>query len=166
MNIFTFHKCTASSAEDHCDNHCNKMTIEYAQILSTVLRVYYSMDDYRLYQPTHQHGRFVKWAAASSNNFEWLTELFSETAKQYELRFGRTHATYHRFDGGAVFDWHRKLLPRCECVIPPPLGMPTECQIGDGTTWKSVTQSYRNYFNMKKQHIAKWKFATPEWYHA
>ena len=164
MNIFAFHKCAESAAEDHCNRHVVKMTIEYAQLLSTALYLC-GANDARLYKPTHQHGRFVAWTMQSGANFLWLRDLWRATAQQYTLRYVRTHATYERMDGGGVFLQHYLRLPHGK-LTPPPLGMDKfpQCVVNGGKTWDDVAASNRNYFNLTKQHIAKWKFHTPSWY--
>ena len=157
MNIFAFHKCPASAACDHCDRHVCKMTIEYAQLLSTALLLH-GIKDSQLYKMTHQHGRFAQWAATSSSNFEWLLELFVETALQYQLRYRKTHATFIRMQQGLVFEKYKLELPN-KNLTPPPVA-----KLEGLTKWAQVTRANREYFNEHKQHIARWKFGEPTWY--
>ena len=54
MNIFYLDKRPDNAAEMHCDKHCVKMVLEYAQMLSTAHRELDGDVPHILYKSTHK----------------------------------------------------------------------------------------------------------------
>lgn len=65
MNCFFLSSIPHVCAAMHCDQHVNKMILESAQILSTVLHENHPMSysPTLMYKPTHKNHPTVKWAA-------------------------------------------------------------------------------------------------------
>lgn len=93
MNIFFLDKNPKKCAEYHCDKHCVKMIVEYAQILSTVHSLINIDNEFanRLLKPTHIHNRTVKWAIQSKSNYKWLSEVLAHLSLEYTSRYNRLH---------------------------------------------------------------------------
>lgn len=94
MNIFVLSKDPKLAAKYHCDKHVVKMTLETAQIMSTVVRelgfVKFSTG-LKVYQSTHKNHPCVLWAQQSYENFMWLGELGAALANEFHYRYNKTH---------------------------------------------------------------------------
>jgi hypothetical protein len=102
MNIFASSKCPKLSANFLDNSRVNKMILETAQILSTVLRLN-GINDPRLYKITHKSHPSILWTNTSLGNFKWLVEHFRALGEVKLQRTGKGHATYARFESGLVF---------------------------------------------------------------
>ena len=58
MNIFYLSPDEMVAAQMHCDSHCSKMIIEYAQLMSTAHRV---LDGEEYYGRTKNNRRIKRW---------------------------------------------------------------------------------------------------------
>lgn len=181
MNIFFFNKDPKICALQHCDKHCVKMIVEYAQLLSTAHRVldgyleirpsktfrkqkYYKLmkQDFEstLYKATHINHPSSKWVRQSDTNYRWLFLLWLNLLEEYTNRYGREHSC-------------AKLIPYLKHIptninklnfTNPWRAMPDEFKL-DKHVENYCERSYQFYFNSTKQHIAKWKHGIiPEWY--
>jgi|SRR5210317_123380 len=83
MNLFILDQDPYIAAEMHCDKHVIKMTLETAQILSTI--------NGGPYKPTHENHPCVKWAGEYLTNYNWSWQLGKALAKEYTHRFGKEH---------------------------------------------------------------------------
>jgi hypothetical protein len=72
MNIFVLDSNFKKCDQFHCDKKVVKMILEYAQILSTVLRL--NGIDYG-YKKTHANHPCTLWIGKSLCNWKWLREL-------------------------------------------------------------------------------------------
>lgn len=176
MNIFFVEESPVDCAKSHMDRHCIKMITEYGQILSTAHRVLdgiesiglsksgrkqkiWKLSDYRdesLYKATHINHPSTKWTRHSLGNYLWLRDLWLALLEEYTHRYGKNHAT------GRL----AKYLINPPKNIPhgsfeqPWRAMPDDFKVG-----KDSLQSYRNYYNGAKNHIARWKNReVPSWY--
>jgi Pyrimidine dimer DNA glycosylase len=144
MNIFALDANPIIAAKLHLDKHVVKMPLETAQILCTVQRKY-GNENVR-YKSTHVNHPCTIWAGESVDNYNWLVALGLALCEEYTYRYGKIHA--------------------CEEVIrsvgEAPNGMP---QVGltqfalampDDVKSDDVIMSYREYYRVHKQHIAKW----------
>jgi hypothetical protein len=177
MNIFYLHNDPKVCAEMHNDKHCVKMILEYAQLLSTSHRVLdgrltvgrsktgrkqtkYIIDDDRdniLYSTTHTNHPSAIWVRQSNANYAWLYQMFGALMDEYSYRYGKTHACKKLVN---VLSYHPKNIPEGTFTEPTP-AMPDEYKAKDSI------QSYKNYYNGAKTHIAKWtKRNAPEWFNA
>ena len=176
MNIFALHQETKPSAIMHCDKHCVKMIVEYAQLMSTAHRFldgeYYAgktvkghnIKRYRmkldimennLYKASHINHPSAVWVRQSKSNYEWLYSLGRELMKEYTFRYDKNHAC-------------EKLIPFLENV-PNKIGvnqftMPTPA-MPEIYKVSCVVESYRNYYRGDKRRFATWKNrSVPEWF--
>ena len=153
MNVFYLDSDPIKCAKYHCDQHCVKMIIEYAQVMSTAHRELDGDND-KLYKKTHLNHPSSIWARECNGNYEYLYTLFIALCDEFTNRYGKTHLTDTKM---------RELLKTPPANIPkgefyePPLVMPDECKV-DGTI-----NSYRNYYKTEKKDFAKWKQEKPEW---
>lgn len=74
MNIFVLDPDPRVAAAMHCDQHMNKMIVESAQMLSTVLHLQ-GRTAPGLMKPAYHNHPCTRWIAASPNNFAWVVLL-------------------------------------------------------------------------------------------
>lgn len=96
MNIFATHADPTRSAVALADRHVIKMTLESAQMASTIVRL--EAEDYvpgpllaGLYRKTHAHHPSTVWAGATRANFHWLLDHGLALGAEYTRRFGKVH---------------------------------------------------------------------------
>lgn len=149
MNIFILDKNPAKAARYHADKHVNKMILESAQMLSTVLG--------GGYKPTHANHPCTKWVAQSASNAVWLLFLTYELNREAQRRYGhnRNHKSmsvvYEIARSGAI-----KTLPDIG-LTPFAQAMPDEYKSDDAVT------AYRAYYR-SKPFVAWNKGTAPEWW--
>ena len=169
MNIFYLDHDPHTCAVMHNNKHVVKMILEYAQLLSTAHRVLdgvlvdtYSKTgrkqkryvlnsnlDSVLYASTHINHPSAIWVRQRESHYCWLFGLWIELMNEYTYRYGKVHAsarligylnsppTNIEFGGG---------------FNQPTPAMPDKYKVpGDSI------QSYKNYYNGDKQHLANWK---------
>lgn len=160
MNLFFLHLNPIIAATYQCDKHVVKMLLETAQILSTVCRFYYNIQDSLLYKPTHTKHPVVIWTSKSRNNFEWVLVHGFALCDEYTKRYNKIHKSEKIISKISEMYYNNQILfESIEMTIPKPC-MPDECKIhGD------IVASYRKFYNEKKELFAKWKYTdTPYWF--
>ena len=147
MNIFFLHQDPEESARFLSDVHVVKMTLETAQILSTISG--------GLYKPTHQNHPCTLWAAEYEDNFVWLCKHGLAAANEFERRFGKVHKSREVIEEAFIYTSRLHLKKGWS---NPPLCMPEEFKGED------VVESYIKYYQSKKS-ICKWKYGNkPFWF--
>jgi len=176
MNIFYLSNQHKECAQMHVNRHTTKMAIEYPQLLSTAHRLLdgkeyfdktsngrkikrWMLPDEReslLMKSTHPNHPSTVWCRESKENYQWLYNLWKDLLSEYTHRYGKIHACARLLDVLKTPPVNLSSLPFTE----PTPAMPDECKV----TGDSV-RSYRNYYIMKKSHIAHWKNRdVPVWY--
>tara|TARA_S200000501_G_scaffold23761_1_gene20591 strand:+ start:70 stop:561 length:492 start_codon:yes stop_codon:yes gene_type:complete len=160
MNIFYLHTKPDTAAEMHCDKHCVKMILEYAQLLSSAHRVLDEENAHPdLYKIAHKNHPSTIWTRSSKQHYDWLYRLFKMLSAEYSIRYSNGKFKVHK-------SWEKlgKLLETAPKNIEdkgwedPPQCMPDSCKDED------VVTAYRNYYIQEKKYFAKWKFTKePEW---
>lgn len=176
MNIFILSWNIVYCAQWHCDKHCVKMILEYAQLLSTAHRyldgtMYQEltkskrnmkrwkledpqMND-KLYVATHINHPCAIWVRESSENYIWLYRLFVELCKEYTHRYNKTHLTYRKL--GECLSVLPRKIPNGS-ITEPPQAMPDEYKCDN------PLDGYRGYYLGDKQRMLKWsKRRIPRW---
>ena len=160
MNIFYLDKRPDDAAEMHCDKHCVKMILEYAQMLSTAHR---ELDGNNvpdiLYKATHKNHPSTIWARSSKQHYDWLFRLFRMLSAEYSMRYSsgvfKVHKTWDKL--GKILEIAPKNI-KDNGWEDPPQCMPDHCKDDD------VVRAYRNYYILEKKHFAVWKHSnTPKW---
>ena len=180
MNVFYLHENPTACAEQHCDKHVVKMTVEYAQLLSTAHRVldgqlwygrstsgrkiarYFHPDtamNQELYKACHINHPSAVWVRQSVENYNWLQALWAALANEYQYRYGRVHESYRKLE-------YFLLLPPTNAKKigftqpTPAMAQYPQCIVeGDSLT------SYRQFYWADKQPFAKWtKREPPKWW--
>ena len=171
MNIFMLERKIGGmpdpvgSAKALDDKRINKMALESAQILCTIIadRDPDFHAHHELYKPTHANHPSTVWAGESHTNFVWLlTHAFAcidEAARRYNKDAWEYKVT-------AVLDKVESWASRTNCHYnfpecgwtKPKLAMPDEFK-GDDTV-----DSYRRYFRTKPNVVYKRTHA-PAWYY-
>jgi len=182
MNIFYLDSDAKTSAQMHCDNHCSKMIIEYAQLMSTAHRLLdgemymdkttngrsimrWRLDgkwarnrEPDLYKATHVNHPSAIWARQSAKNYMWLYEMWKELNTEYMYRYSKDapHASF------AKLDKHLRQIPRG--MTDGEFTEPTQ-SMPDDVKNDSSKIAYRDYYIKYKQHLAQWKLrGMPSWY--
>lgn len=155
MNIFVLDQDPRVCAVYHNDKHVVKMILESAQLLCGVHHVTesYLHIPYKL---SHKNHPCSIWARECIENYIWLCDLGMALCREYTHRYNKTHKSQ------AVIEWcydNLPDLPELGDITPFALAMPDECKTDD------PVESYRKYYMMHKQNIAKWKMRNiPNWY--
>lgn len=127
------------------------MILEYAQLLSTAVRI--SGIDAG-YKATHINHPCSIWTRASLANWLWLRDLTGALHSEWQYRGGHTHS--HK--SYIVVSGLPEPLIEDVGLTPHALCMPEEYKCED------VVEAYRNYYRGSKQHIHAWKKRpTPVW---
>lgn len=132
------------------------MILEITQLLNNAL-IIHSKTYTPIYKPTHIHHPASLWTKTCRSNFEWLNILGLELCKEYTYRYERTHkcqSILENFASGS----DKSSIPAGE-LTPFVKCMPDQYKVED------VVQSYRNYYQGAKSHIAVWtKRGKPYWW--
>lgn len=154
MNIFYLDTDHYVNATYHVDKHVVKMVTEYAQLLSTAVRM--SGIDAG-YKSTHQNHPSAIWARESLDNWKWLRDLSEALNDEYMYRYERT-VLHKAFE--TIQTLPEPNIPSIG-ITPFRLAMPDDVKVED------PVESYRNYYNKYKTHIASWtNRAEPVWFNA
>lgn len=161
MNIFALDNDPRLAAQMMCDKHVVKMTLETAQILSTVMQEKFPNDPY-LYKPTHKNHPCVKWVRESYDNFMWLVRHGYALIDEYTYRYGKRHKCTEIFSQVGLHNIHPDLMHSFPQIARTPfiLAMPDDCKLDDPVA------SYRLYYKKYKAGIATWNKSRPqpEWW--
>ena len=152
MNIFYLDEDPKLCAQYHCDKHCVKMIVEQVQLLSTA---HWMTGGEAPYKKTHVNHPSNKWARESLSNYVWLCDMTMELCKEYTHRYGKRHKTQEHLE------WCMVNLPNIEDkgFTEIPQAMPDECKR------ENPIDGYRNYYNIEKAYMCKWKNReVPEWF--
>lgn len=119
MNIFATDPDPAVSAKALDDKRVNKMILETAQMICTVLHKY-GIDT--PYKPTHENHPCTLWMGESKENFKWALKHLFALNREFVLRFNKNanHASYTAINMIQINGAHIDLLPD-KPFTPPPL---------------------------------------------
>ena len=128
------------------------MITEYAQLLSSAVRISGIDAGYKI---THKNHPSAVWTRESLDNWLWLRDLSTALNEEYRYRYEKSvdHKAYETI--------MTLPLPNIKSIgiTPFRLAMPDDVKVED------PIESYRNYYNKYKQHIATWKNReVPVWY--
>ena len=166
MNIFYLDPRPDTAAEMHCDKHCVKMILEYAQMLSTAHRVLDGDDVHPdLYKIAHKNHPSTIWTRSSSQHYDWLFRLFRTVSAEYSIRYGLVNDINDTFKVHKSWEKLGKILETAPKNIvdngwtDPPQCMPDHCKKPD------TVDAYRNYYLQEKAGFAKWNYTNqPKWW--
>ena len=175
MNVFYIHKDPVIAAKQHCDKHCTKMIVEYAQLMCTAHRLldgeeYFDKNkrghrlrrwrlpddrEQRLYLASHYGHPSNVWVRTSTQHYDWLYKCFNALCAEFTLRYGKFHKT--------DLDLREYLERKPDNLqdngfVDPPLAMPDEYKLS------KAVPSYRNFYATEKRRFATWKTKKPDWY--
>lgn len=151
LNIFVLDTDLEKCAEYHCDKHVVKMILEYAQMLSSVVRLQGHDVGYKL---THKNHPCTIWARESLSNYNWLKRLTRLLNYEYKYRYNKdvNHKSYDLV----------KTLPTPDI---PDIGLTPFAQaMPDQYKNKDAVKAYREYYLKEKSLLLKWtKRIIPKW---
>lgn len=153
MNIFVLDLNPKVAAIQHVDKHVVKMILEYAQMMSTAVRMSGLDSGYKIAYKNHP---CTIWVRQSLSNWIWLGNLSYYLNEEYKFRFGHRHQIDHK--SYSVI----KSLPFPNIpdygYTPFAQAMPNQYKHSDPVI------AYRSYYIGEKSHIFKWtKRKTPPW---
>lgn len=187
MNIFALSTDPQVAARMVCDVHSNKMCLESAQMMASVLRRYGASDEDFLaydivtkagkpYGNAHPNHPCTLWAGETFGNWQWLAQHARELLNQFYSRYGGQHACHgpiqnmralmRRMQTAAMQDaWTTDLFFAKRKKTPFVMAMPDEFKRDDG---KEVL-AYRAYYRSKVFKNGKkpsWEkgVSMPDWY--
>ena len=156
MNIFYLDNHPDEAAEMHCDKHCVKMILEYAQMLSTAHRELDGNVPDILYKSTHKNHPSTIWTRSSKQHYDWLFRLFRMLSAEYTLRYGKIHKTWEKL--GKILETAPKNIVENGWSDPPQC-MPDHCKKPD------TIDAYRNYYLTEKASFSTWNYSKqPTWW--
>ena len=165
MNIFYLDNRPDDAAEMHCDKHCVKMILEYAQMLSTAHRILDDDVHPDLYKIAHKNHPSTIWTRSSKQHYDWLFRLFRQLSAEYTLRYSKGGDWGRDLKVHKTWEKLGKLLKKAPKNIKdngwvdPPQCMPDNCK------HDNTVEAYRNYYILEKNKIAKWKYSEqPQWF--
>ena len=156
MNIFYLHHDPRAAAQWHCDRHCSKMIIEYAQLLSTAWHVL-GLDNKGATSLTHVNHPSAVWVRESADHYRWLVSLWRELHTEFEWR--RLHK-------------HKCYVDRYRYLKNPPVGMPEkgfveppQCMDEKYKIDGDCVAAYQQYYRKGKTHVVsyQWGRLAPSW---
>ena len=177
MNIFYLNEDAQISAQEQCDKHICKMTIEYCQLLSTAHRVLDGVDYYdetkngrkirrwllpdereiHLMKASHVNHPSNIWTRKCAENYDWLLDMWVSTCYEFEYRYDKPHKTLERLKyltnrpNNITINGSMTEMPQC---------MPDYCKIKS-----NPIQAYKSYYINEKKRFATWKRRQiPNWY--
>ena len=153
MNIFILDNDMTKNASYHTDRHVVKMILEQTQILSACHHIHNSPIKDKIYRLTHANHPCVKWACASSSNYEWLYKMTLALGVEYTHRYGKVHKSIREY---------KELLKYNPC--PNGVMTPFAQAMPDVVKNSNSVTAYRNYYKQFKTHLFSWKHRNvPEW---
>lgn len=155
MNIFYVSKYPVEAAQSLVDSHVVKMILESAQMLSTAHRVVdgrnLALPDRReqiLYKATHINHPSNVWCRESATNYYWLFAHYRALCIEYTYRYDKFHKSQSLEE---LLIFAPKFLRKFE-------GTPIPCCMDEKYIISSdPVVNYRNYYNIAKKDLHKWK---------
>lgn len=154
MNIFALDIDPEQAAAWHCDAHVVKMTLETAQIISTVNRL--SGKTEGVYRSTHINHPCTKWTLESTENYRWLWRLGMNLCVEYFGRYDKVHKSRSVFE---LTKTPPVIVPRGKLTKFPQC-MPEKYH-QPNPIW-----AYRNYYKFEKNKgkLGTWRRNKPWWW--
>jgi len=164
MNIYVLDKDPRLAAAYHNDRHVSKMLLDCVQIMSMAHVEIDGMDVASKNIPlmilprkhrTMEVARHicVRWACATSANYEWLHTLTRCLLVQFTERFGTVHMYEDLVNQLMTLPVNIHISDR---VTEHPQCMPLEYKITG-----NVVRAYREYYFGEKNHLAEWRNGGP-----
>ena len=146
MNIFYVHADPIIAAQQLADDHIRKMQIESAQMCCTT---HWESGSEAPYKRAHKNHPSTIWTRQSIQHYNWLVEHGLEICREFELRYGKLHATQK------VLEWCKDNKPNIpdNGFVAPPKCMPEEFRVED------TIESYKNFYINDKVKVKQldWK---------
>lgn len=165
MNVFALDQDPAVAAQMQCDKHVVKMSIEYAQLLSTAHHLLGSDPQVlaQVYKPTHKYHPMTQWVMEHPAHYAWVYRMMVQTWGEYTYRYGKTHASSRMHD---ILAHVPRGLNSHDRPVPPPQCMPDEYKVHPASpSWTDTVDAYRQYYHGAKARFARWtKRDAPVWW--
>jgi len=149
MNIFYLDPDPATCAQLHCDKHCVKMILEYAQLLSTAHHVLDGdLARIGIYAKTHVNHPSAVWVRESIQHYVYVFRLLDHLCAEYTSRYGKVHKTERNVVPIVAYLPHNL---KDRGWTDPPQCMPDKYKHHDSV------MAYRQYYSGDKASFAVWK---------
>lgn len=153
MNIFLLDEDIETNVKYYMDCHVRKMVLETAQLLCSTFYFCDNGDYIPPYKLTHGNNKCALWARESLSNWLYLRDLGLAIGKEYQYRYGKTHASELVIRSLPIPNIEDKGLTPFVNQIKK-----------EYIICKDTVVNYRNYY-CSKSHLAKWtKREKPFWY--
>lgn len=151
MNVFVLDRNPRMAAKYQCDRHVVKMTLETAQICSTILG--------GPYKPTHRNHPCVIWAGQNLKHLQWLFLHGDALGIEYTHRYHKKHKSTEVLESLMyTIDWNGHYVEDL-MEIGFVQCMPEQYKDPD------PVKAYRAYYQAEKAYFAKWKNnEVPYWF--
>ncbi len=154
MNIFALDIDPRQAAKWHCDNHVVEMTLQTAQMLSTINRM--SGMHGSIYRETHKNHPCTRWARATTGNYKWLWRLGYYLCEENEHRFRKAHPSRHIIE----------MLEDSPVIVPKGRLSKFALCMPDRYKKNNPIEAYRLFYRAEKASgkLGTWKQNKPEWW--
>jgi hypothetical protein len=150
MNIFVLHYSTVDCAKYHCDQHVNKMILEYTQLLCTAMYLKGLWEE-GMYYPTHHNHPCTQWLLKEGAHLVWLYRLIHQLHME-RLKINPKAEEHKSLKVAAIAianvlnNKQYMFLPDFLLIVDSPaLAMPDECKTS------FVIDSYIKYYKHKNK---------------
>lgn len=153
MNIFWIEPTLLYCARHMFDTHVVKMSVEYAQLLSTA---HWTMDDghgpvnrAEIYVPSHVGHPCSQWVRESPLNYRLLYALWIRTLEEYRRRYHRDHKSSSLVKAlapepkGVRIKYEFNDTP----TLPPLIGLDVKKR---AISWEHAVGHYREVYRAKR----------------
>lgn len=169
MNIFAVHANPFIAASMLCNEHCNKMVLESAQMLANCFTLEQLQDaPFTKTGNPRKHSYYnhpsSKWVRESKVNMRWLIDHAIELERQRILRGFNPHFSYS-FILWCKDNMHRSVVPDGKMTkLSIAINEEQNCRKLPYFDSLSTVDKYRHYYVLDKS-FATWKNSQqPEWY--
>lgn len=160
MNLFVIDKDPVQAARWNVDRHVIKMPTEVAQMLCTA---FWNQDIAAPYKQTHRNHPCSVFVRASSSNFLWTVQHGMALCEEYNVRYGKTHAS------GAIINWCRENMNLLKfnstqlTDFAVAIKEDAICRTKAEFNTASTVEKYRMFYRYDKAHLHAWKANRPSW---
>lgn len=173
MNIFVLHENPRIAAQMHCDRHCTKMCVEYAQLLC--FAHYVANKDKKWVERNvkfklnkgHASHPCTLWMLEDPRHYAWVYRLLQELLAEYDYR-------YNGLIKGKYANIIKMLpalarIPNTKLKVDDVKRRPDYYTLAMGRAPECMgeyaVESYRRFYLVNKRAFATWKRReTPQWF--
>lgn len=162
MNIFILDKNVETSVSYYMDTHVNKILLEACQVACSAHHLAVKPRNYIPYKLSHANHPVCRWARESIEHYWKVVDYAEALRNEYHHRYGKNHGCTK------VVYWlqdNEPMLPDYYEEVIPLAVDPQAKSIYQARSIEESVETYRYYYAVAKQHLAKWtNRPRPSWY--